>query len=303
MLTYLVKRIKAVKLSDFKSENVDEAVSTIKSVTSCLRQCSTDVRKNVPDDLSEIVLKIFQTSSVPKFNEVFALEESDARRNADKFSGTAAYPSVATICTLASNTYRRMSAPGDEYTWVAPDKQGSAFPSMTKDKKKAGKGKGLPRLCFNCGKENCKPLICKEPLDVDRIKRNSAERQRQIEAGGRAHAATDSQGRPLKKNKNGDLVVDQKAYKASLGNKGQPAAKLLKKTQKTLDKLTKKLEAFSAQLPTPDSDAVTVPAANPPKPGKVAATGASGAGDVDVPSFTANVHEIRDLIAAVTKKN
>ena len=62
--TYLVKRIKAMKLSDFKGKNVDKAVSTIKSVTSCSRQCLTDVRNYVPNDLPEIVLKIFQTSSV-----------------------------------------------------------------------------------------------------------------------------------------------------------------------------------------------------------------------------------------------
>ena len=245
-IQYLQKRIKALKLSDLPGENVDDAVSLIKSAHKILVQTSTDTRHNVPDDLNETLLRVFQTSTCTNFNEIFAHEEREARRKADKCGGTAEYPSVSTICALATNTYKRLTGPGEEYLWCKPVGQSAAFTTAT--------GPDL-RRCFNCDKVGCRPKICKQPLDQDRIKRNAdayAAKKRssggsrptssRSERGSRSSRLTqrsrDEHGRPTKLNKNGVYVVDQQRYK--------------------LQQADEKLKALAAQLP--DTSSGTSPA-------------------------------------------
>ena len=294
-MQYLLTRVKALKISSLPGENVDEAVSLIKSVYTALKQCSTDVRNFVPDDFPETVLKVFQTTSVPAFNKVFEDEESQARRAADKYSGMAQYPSVSTTCTLAVNVYRRMSSPGDDYRWVAPTKQGSAFSATSN-----GNDKALPRLCFNCGKPNCKPSICKEPIDRERIKRASAERARRLgkdpnqsSGGGRTPKTPkkDDYGRPLKKNKNGVFVVDQRALKE------QGGTKLPKGTQKKLSQLEKQIDALVAGSSSSESQSTDTSTTTSTS----ASANTSSTGTPGTASFVARAHEVQSLISAIRR--
>ena len=108
-------------------ENIDEVMSLTKSAHKVLQQASTEVCNYVPDDFHEIVLKVFQTSSQPQFNAVFVFEESQACHHADKRGGVAKCPSVTATCTLALNTYWRMTGPGDECVWCQAPPQGAAF--------------------------------------------------------------------------------------------------------------------------------------------------------------------------------
>ena len=90
-------------------------------------QSSTDVRNYVPDDFAETVLKVFTTSSLPEFNDIFDDELKLAHRDADKYGGQPKYPSVTAPCSLARNSYLRFTGPGEKYKWAAPVKQGAAF--------------------------------------------------------------------------------------------------------------------------------------------------------------------------------
>lgn len=173
-IQYLQKRIKHLKLTDLNGENVDEAVSLIKSTVYALKQCSTDVRNYVPDDLRETVLKVFQTSSNPDFNEQFKCEEREARHKADKYGGIAKYPSISETCSLATNAYKRYTGPGEEYSWVQPTKTGSAFlNSMTF----ANNGQ-VKKWCFNCGDEDHTSNECRKEKDLDEQARQKAKHQR-----------------------------------------------------------------------------------------------------------------------------
>ena len=272
-IQYLQKRVKSLKLTDLDGENVDEAVSLIKSTYKVLKQCSTDVRNYVPDDFCETVLKVLQTSSNPQFNSVFAFEEQQARHKADKSGGLADYPSVTTTCTLATNTYKRFTGPGDEYEWCKPVSQGSAFNATFSAPRKFRPD----HRCFNCGRKDCSPSICTQPLDQDRIKRNadawkakhpkSAKSSQPRSTGSRGPPSRkkDEHGRPVKLNKNGVYVVDQQRYKQ----------------QKAAADITAKVDAL-----------VSTAEAHAAKPANADKSGSSKEPAV----FVADVHELRAMI-------
>ena len=239
-LEYLRKRVKAIKLSELPGENVEEAVSLIKSTHKVLTQCSTVERQYVPDDFSETILKVFQTSSQPAFNRVFETEESNARHKADSCGAIAKCPTYLKTCTLALNTYRRMTVPGDEYTWCAPTVQGSAFLNHTK------------RRCFNCGKPGCIPSTCSQTLDPERIKKNRDlwQKNNPFDKSKRPsrRKPKDALGRPLKLNKRGAYVVDQKKHKANLAKKANKANKPPATSIKNAKQFADAVDALSACL-------------------------------------------------------
>ena len=147
--------------------SVEEAIGLLKSIHMILSQCSTDTNDYVPQDFDEQLLKIFQTTSVEDFNSVFDFELKQARHKADKFGGKAVFPTKEQTFELATNTYQRLTGPGDDYKWCQPTKQGAAFTYRLQGNPEDGPP------CYNCGTHGCTPSICKEPLDPERIKRNS----------------------------------------------------------------------------------------------------------------------------------
>ena len=72
----LKTRVTKLKIRDIQGENVDVAVSLIKSTYSTLQSASTAERNYVPDDFPQTVLKVLQTSSVKEFNEAFSQVET-----------------------------------------------------------------------------------------------------------------------------------------------------------------------------------------------------------------------------------
>ena len=253
-ITGLQQRIKTLKLTDLPGENVDEAVSLIKSALRVLEQCSTEIRNYVPDDLPLYVLRVFQTSTQPRFNEIFAREEHDARTAADKHGGRPKYPSVPVTLTLATNSHNRFTGPGDDYEWCKPVAQGSAFQAV------APGGTRSTNRCFNCNQEGCYPKICKLPLDQERIAKNrerylaTKKNSRGHGNGGRPTDRTkfrtkrDEHGRPLKMNKLGSYVVDTAKHNAERNEK------LLAEKEKLLAAMTPKLDALTAAVNDSPSD-------------------------------------------------
>ena len=250
-LKNLQTRFKLLKISKIPGENVEEAIGLLKSINTILSQCSTDTNDYVPQDFDEQLLKIFQTTSVEDFNSVFDFELKQARHKADKFGGKAVFPTKEQTFELATNTYQRLTGPGDDYKWCQPTKQGAAFTYRLQ-----GNPDDEPP-CYNCGTYGCTPSICQEPLDPDRIKRNreaarkkAAEKSRTRPRSGKSNSnqqrnpnnggrgKKDEQGRPLKKNKNGVYIVDQKKHKAAAA-------------AEQLDERIKELEVLAAAAPAP----------------------------------------------------
>ena len=182
-------RIRHLKLKDVPGENVDFAVSLIKSTYRALVAASTDERSFVPDDFPCTVLQVFQTTSVPEFNVAFAEEERITRREADKFGGIPNWPSITTITNLATSMYSRLKNKGD---WVADAK--------TKKGAYNANGSGPPALpdstprpkrsCWNCGSPDHLLNDCDKPRDQAKIdaarKRFRAQNPRPPGPGGKA---------------------------------------------------------------------------------------------------------------------
>ena len=119
----LRNRITRMKLRDIEGENVDIAVSLIKTTHQALVSASTPTHSFVPDDFPKVILQVLQTSSVDSFNEVFAGEEQDAQIKADKTGTLPIWPSISQLTLLATNTYQRMLTSGVFGPALAPSKR------------------------------------------------------------------------------------------------------------------------------------------------------------------------------------
>lgn len=218
--------LKTLRIKDLPNEDVDVAVSHIKTVHSLLEANSSDEMNFVPTDLPEQVLTILSSTSVFEFNRVFIRQKEEARAEADKNKGSShpAWPEVGELCSHAQNMYYRMK--NREKGWLPTKKnKSSAFMAQ-------GNASKPEPTCWNCGGNHLLPQ-CKAPRDEARIERNrkafmeakQRARERRSQGGSRsgsgrpaAHQAQDNHrqqeedSRPMKKNKKGVFVVDQKAW-------------------------------------------------------------------------------------------
>jgi hypothetical protein len=64
--------VKSLKLTNFDGENVEKVVSLIRGAVNCLENLKTRTGKGaLPSDMPEHLIKVFQTSSVVAFNQLF----------------------------------------------------------------------------------------------------------------------------------------------------------------------------------------------------------------------------------------
>ena len=186
-IQHLRSQLEKLKISKSAGENVENTVSLVKSTHRILKSASTLYHNYVPDDFPKTILQIFQTTSIPEFNEAFAEEERSAQRKADKSGGMPVWPDISEITSLATNTYQRLKNTGH---WVKP-KPASSFKLALKEKQekdrlylqfKEDNGKTkyhkkkvrLPPKCWNCGGKHSLHE-CTEPQDEARIKKNKRE--------------------------------------------------------------------------------------------------------------------------------
>ena len=107
-ITHLIDKVTKLKISKLTGKNVNTAVSLIKATYQVLLSVSTSHRLYVPDDWNLVILKVFQTSSVPAFNEIFKDEEKLALCDADKYGGQPTYSTVSQTLNQATKSYHRM---------------------------------------------------------------------------------------------------------------------------------------------------------------------------------------------------
>ena len=70
---YLVKTVKNAKLTDYPEENVSKVVSQIRGATNRLKNLEDeDGKSEMSPDFASDIIKIFRTSSVPEYNDLFS---------------------------------------------------------------------------------------------------------------------------------------------------------------------------------------------------------------------------------------
>ena len=130
----LIERIKKLNISKIRGENVLQA-------TSLIRGAITRLGNKVPNDIDDIVLKIYQTTSYSHFNEIFKLMELNKR-----MQSTVNY-TIQEITSIANSNYQEFL---DTDEWQVPDSDTAYSTGNTddsnNDKRNNRKGKGGSKI-------------------------------------------------------------------------------------------------------------------------------------------------------------
>ncbi|CAJ1969888.1 unnamed protein product [Cylindrotheca closterium] len=113
-------QLKTLRIDQYEGESVDNLVSHIKVMLTRLKSLEKRidgrvVSSNVPHDIGKTLISLFQTSSDPKFNEVFHNKEINAYEQA-LTQGNAAYGSPDMILDLATSIYQNRMASKEGWT-------------------------------------------------------------------------------------------------------------------------------------------------------------------------------------------
>jgi hypothetical protein len=215
----LVHRIEHLKISEIEGENVETVATLVKAALTLVDRASERNMVRLPFDFPKTLLKVYQTSSVPEFNAQFQQMLLKAQQSQDLHGGTALWPSVEVINTLAKNTYIRMLS---ENTWTVPASTKAYHARRGKTKGKGTKAGAYnattpgapprPPVCWNCeGPHHLKE--CPKPLNQALFDANKAKWQaardarRQGPTSRRPHRKV-VDGKPMIRNKQGVYVLD-----------------------------------------------------------------------------------------------
>ena len=111
-LDLLSNQVKVLNTSELPGEDIEKAVSSIKSTHRILQCSSTQTRSHVPTDFARTVFQVFQTTTVPEFNEVFRCCAVDIQLQADPRQVQPCWPSIGAAVGLVTNTHRRLKQTG-----------------------------------------------------------------------------------------------------------------------------------------------------------------------------------------------
>jgi hypothetical protein len=153
--------VETLKISDLEGENVDTAVSLINAAYAIFIPSSTATQSRVPPEWSKTLIRVFQTTTVPKFNQIFKDEEKDARRDADKNGGQPQWPTHEQLTRLATVLYNRIKSSGH---WDIPKSKLKGYHNLH--------AKGPPKpdyKCWNCGEPGHRLDGCPKPQNQARI--------------------------------------------------------------------------------------------------------------------------------------
>ncbi len=242
-LKHLTNQLIGLNINKLKGEDVDLAVSFIKSAYKVFKAASTGSRSRVPADFHEVVWNILMTCSVRAFTGPLHHQKEDILFAADKAGIEPQWPSIGELLNMASNSYRRLKSAGkwDKYT----SKKGSYFsgqlPAMTpRTPGNTPQRKPKPgQRCWNCGSDKHLLPDCPKPRDENKIDANrkkflegkkSTRRPFKSKPKGTSSppstkmgmTAVSSDGKPLILNKNGVYVLDQKAWKSTKSKTAPP---------------------------------------------------------------------------------
>jgi hypothetical protein len=177
--THLILVVKSLKITDYDGENVDNVVSLVRGAHKRLLNLKSRTQKSLlPDDFAETLLQVFQTSSVPEFNTLFAHEKTQLELT-ELRTGEKKYPEISDILSFATAKYRKLYATG-EWSGFKNELNETGFIAafnaalVTTNLKSGNPNQRLKTLCFNCG--GARPLsACKETRDETRIAANKKQ--------------------------------------------------------------------------------------------------------------------------------
>jgi hypothetical protein len=72
---HLKDKVETLKISDLEGENVDTAVSLINAAYLIFISSSAATQSRVPPEWSKTLIRVFQTTTVSEFNQIFKDEE------------------------------------------------------------------------------------------------------------------------------------------------------------------------------------------------------------------------------------
>ena len=177
-------RLKKLDLRNIPGENVDKAISLARAAIIRL-----ETFNKVPEDLIRILLKVFQTSSVGTFNEIFKhLEQQRYLTQALYLDSKKDQLTAIGIFRVAGNQYRLM---WEEGTWTGVRTKGGNDAVFNN----AANGRGC---CWNCGSTEHRIGDCKVPKDRARIEANKnamLKGQPQVGGNGKTVKRDDGKGK------------------------------------------------------------------------------------------------------------
>jgi hypothetical protein len=226
-LTHLVTRIEHLKISDIEGENVETVATLVQAALTLVDRASARNMVRLPFDFPKTLLKVYQTSSVPEFNDQFRQMLLKAQQSQDLHQGDALWPSVDVINTLAKNSYTRMLS---DNQWTVPATAKGYNARHGKGKGKGGKAgaysagtsssNGTPSrtpVCWNCGGTHL-ATECPKPrnqtlFDANKAKWQAAHSTRRRGSHSRRSAPQRKvvDGKPMIRNKLGAFVLDNGA--------------------------------------------------------------------------------------------
>ena len=150
-LDQLKIQLEALDISTIPGEDVDQAVTLIKSTYRVLKCSSTPTRTYIPIDFVKTIFKIMQTPTVVEFTSLFERHLQDIRTKAFMTGTQPKWPKVSVVLNLATNSYRSMKATG---VWdAAVGGKKSSYPAQNPPQALPAARTGPPPddySCWNC---------------------------------------------------------------------------------------------------------------------------------------------------------
>ena len=237
-LDYLKAKIAHLEIRKLPGEDVEQAVSLIRSTHTVLKNASTRSHSYVPIDFVKNVVAVFTTSSVGEFNDAFIHYRQNLYATADMRGVAVEWPPLKSICLFALAMYRRLKAAGiwdstvggRTGAYLSQPRLPSSGTSCTLTPRRPGTSSRPFTIsdieCWNCGEKGHGVDDCKKPRNEQRIqaarkKYFDAKRQRRSGGSGTTRRSSGQppkrkvgqNGYPMILNKNGAYVVDQKLLK------------------------------------------------------------------------------------------
>jgi hypothetical protein len=207
-LQTILKKAENLKIRDLPAENVHRAVSLLRATYQALKSASTEDRNYIPTEFNQSLLKVFQTSTVRKFNGVFAKLESDILQKADLDDALPAWPATESILSMAVCSYERILN-DDKGGWnVSSQQQKKALAASTDTKRRSGT---IDPECWNCLSKEHNVNDCTQQKDNKRI---HANRKKWMD---KRKAAVEAAN-----NKKSVQVAKKKVKKTKIGDDGTP---------------------------------------------------------------------------------